>query len=92
MDIAVRLVEITAQARAGGHMILTDGIHLVSIDLDELHRFAAAIGLNRSWFQNSAGKIPHYDLMGRMRRRAIQAGASLVTSQEMIKRYREEAQ
>ena len=47
--------------------------HLFSDDLDELHRFAAQIGLKRSWFQG--GDVPHYDLNARKRRRAVEAGA-----------------
>jgi len=30
--------------------------------LEMLHLFAKTIGLKRSWFQNRAGKMPHYDL------------------------------
>lgn len=43
--------------------------------LDELHRFAAQIGLKRDWFQNRPGRMPHYDLTGSKRHAAIRAGA-----------------
>ena len=51
--------------------LFTDG------QLDELHRLAAQIGLRREWFQD--GRLPHYDLTGSMRERAIRAGAWPVT-------------
>jgi hypothetical protein len=48
--------------------------HLLGTDLDELHAFAAAIGLRRAWFQD-AGRWPHYDVTAAKREDAIAAGA-----------------
>ena len=58
------------------------------VDLEELHRFAAGLGLRRVWFQGArtrhrrrgAGKrargtVPHYDLTARLRERAVLHGA-----------------
>ncbi len=56
-------------------------------NLDELHQFAARIGLKRAWFQNSS--IPHYDLTPNRRAIAIAAGAVAITSQELIRHWRE---
>jgi hypothetical protein len=59
--------------------------HLVSdLSLDELHRFAAILGLRREWFQ--LGSIPHYDLTGDAYLRALELGAELVSSRELVRR------
>jgi nicotinic acid mononucleotide adenylyltransferase len=69
-------------------MIYTDGIHLVADDIKELHNFAKLINLNKCWFENN--RIPHYDLMKskksreRMLKLAIENGAKLITSKEII--------
>lgn len=67
-------------------MILTDGTHLVSDEsMQEIHRFARYIGLQRKWFQNR--NFPHYKLKSlRMRNRALRAGAKFVTPVELIQR------
>jgi hypothetical protein len=50
--------------------------HLLADDADELHRFAAALGLHRSSYQGPPkGSTPHYDLTSYERRRAIAQGA-----------------
>lgn len=65
--------------------IYTDGVHLVCSDLETLHRFAASIGLRRSWFQDDGGPFPHYDLTTkRMRQKALRAGARLVSTRETL--------
>jgi len=48
--------------------------HMWADSLTELHEVARKIGLKRSWFQDKQFN-PHYDLTGRMRERAIKAGA-----------------
>ncbi|WP_316851846.1 DUF4031 domain-containing protein [Aquipseudomonas alcaligenes] len=48
--------------------------HLVADTLDELHHFAAQLGLQRKWFQ-SKSFYPHYDVTLSVRARAIQLGA-----------------
>jgi len=64
-------------------MIYTDGTHLVSNNLDELHKFAHRIGLKRKWFQNH--RIPHYDLMGSKPKRALEEGAILLHPHKLLK-------
>jgi hypothetical protein len=55
-------------------------------DLDELHRFAARIGMRRAWFQDwPEHRFPHYDVTASRRARAIQAGATTVTWRESAK-------
>lgn len=56
--------------------------HLLADDLDELHAFAATLGLRRAWFQERAS-FPHYDLTESKRQLAISRGAVAATRQEI---------
>lgn len=59
--------------------------HLVSdASLEELHQFAEGLGLRREWFQSKS--IPHYDLTGAEYELALQRGALLVSSREIVRR------
>ncbi|MGH9845256.1 MAG: DUF4031 domain-containing protein [Blastocatellia bacterium] len=59
--------------------------HLVSdTSVEELHTFAEGLGLRREWFQ--AKSIPHYDLTGAVYDLAIERGAVLVSSREIVRR------
>lgn len=50
--------------------------HLLADDVDELHRFAALMGLHRISYQGPPRTSkPHYDLTSFERRRAIAYGA-----------------
>jgi len=50
--------------------------HLLADGIDELHRFAAALGLHRASYQGPPKtSSPHYDLTSYERRRAIALGA-----------------
>lgn len=53
-------------------------------DIAELHAFANLIGMRRRWFQNKPGH-PHYDLRPTKQQLAIQNGAILVSSRDLIK-------
>jgi hypothetical protein len=58
--------------------------HLVSDrSFDELHAFAAALGLERRWFQGD-----HYDVPAEVREAAIEAGATPVSAHELVRRLR----
>jgi hypothetical protein len=58
--------------------------HLVSdASLDELHGFAARIGLDRRWFQGD-----HYDIPASVREQALHAGAIAVDAGELVRRLR----
>lgn len=58
--------------------------HLVSdTSLDELHAFAATIGMPRRAFQGD-----HYDVPEEHRDDALAAGANLVESRELVRRLR----
>jgi hypothetical protein len=57
--------------------------HLVADSLDELHSFAARLGLKKGWFQ-SESFYPHYDVTLTMRARAIRLGALSAGRREVI--------
>lgn len=54
--------------------------HLFADTQDELHEFAASIGLKRAWFQGPPRHDPfwHYDVTEGKRQEAIRAGAQQV--------------
>ncbi|MGE0130413.1 MAG: DUF4031 domain-containing protein [Blastocatellales bacterium] len=59
--------------------------HLVSdASLEELHEFAGNLGLRREWFQVKS--VPHYDLTGEAYELAVERGAILVSSREIVLR------
>lgn len=59
--------------------------HLVSdASLEELHDFAQSLGIARRWFQMKS--IPHYDLTSPEYETAIERGAILVSSREIVRR------
>jgi hypothetical protein len=53
------------------------GGHLQADTLDELHEFAARLGLRREWFQSKPGRPEkdHYDLTRAGRELALELGA-----------------
>jgi hypothetical protein len=66
-------------------MIYTDGVHLVADSLEELHKFASKVGLNRRYFEGVRKKHPHYDLTNeRVRNLSIEFGAIEITSREVL--------
>ncbi len=51
--------------------------HLLADDIDELHRFAARLGLHRTSYQGPPrSSTPHYDLTAYERERARALGAT----------------
>lgn len=60
--------------------------HMMTDDnLDELHIFAARLGLKRAWFQAHA-RHPHYDISQGKRAQAIALGAQPVSSAQMLQK------
>ena len=59
--------------------------HLTADDTEELHRFAADLGLRRHWFQHKPGRPwhDHYDLPEQVRALALARGALALTTGEM---------
>ncbi|WP_454828101.1 DUF4031 domain-containing protein [Pseudoxanthomonas wuyuanensis] len=48
--------------------------HMVADTLEELHVFAARLGLERRWFQDRC-RYPHYDVTMAVRSKALRMGA-----------------
>jgi hypothetical protein len=65
-------------------MVYTDKVHMVADNLGELHDFATRIGLRREWFQNHS-RHPHYDLWGSRLKSALNRGAVVVNSKEIVR-------
>lgn len=66
--------------------------HMVTdqFDFNELHLMAAAIGMQRAWFQTDSS-IPHYDLVESRRKVALAKGAKEISRKDfclLIDRYR----
>lgn len=57
--------------------------HLTGDTRDELHTFAARIGLRRAWFQDKGDGRWHYDVTESKRQAAIAAGATAIGTREM---------
>jgi hypothetical protein len=75
----VRVHDPTRACGAPTCHLATDG------DLDELHAFAASIGVPRMAFHATA-KFPHYDMREAQRNRAVAAGAIEVSSKDLVRR------
>jgi uncharacterized protein DUF4031 len=59
--------------------------HLLADDADELHRFAALLGIKRTSFQGPPkAATPHYDLTGYERARAVMLGAIVCNREEIV--------
>ena len=59
--------------------------HLLADDIDELHRFASALGINPQSYQGPPRtSVPHYDLTAYERRRAIARGAIACSRDEIV--------
>jgi hypothetical protein len=59
--------------------------HLIADDSEELHRFAAGLGLRRHWFQRRPGRpwLDHYDLPEGVRALALAREAVALSTVEM---------
>lgn len=60
--------------------------HLTADTIEELHAFAARIGLRRGWAQVEGHLVPHYDLTPARRVRALDAGAVFVPAKEQARK------
>ena len=64
--------------------------HLMADDIDELHRFAAHLGVHRNSCQGPPRtSAPHYDLTSFERVRAIALGARPCSRAEIVAVFRE---
>ena len=67
--------------------------HMIADTNEELHAFAAKIGLKRSWFQKTSSG-PHYDLTAKKRAIAVSLGAIELEDEEfheILRQWREDA-
>jgi hypothetical protein len=62
--------------------------HLFADTVDELHAFAARIGLKRIWFQDG-DYFPHYDLTVNKHTEAVAKGAILLSREKAIAKWHE---
>lgn len=60
--------------------------HLIADTVEELHEFAARLGMKRTWFQR--GSFPHYDLTERRRTKALELGAVSLGRADFVARVR----
>jgi Protein of unknown function (DUF4031) len=59
--------------------------HLLADDAEELHRFAARLGIHRASYQGPPRtSVPHYDLTPYERHRAIALGAIACSREEIV--------
>jgi hypothetical protein len=65
--------------------------HLLADSEDELHAFAARLGMKREWFQHKVGRPhqAHYDLPERSRQVALDLGAVSVTWRQVGRMIRQ---
>lgn len=61
----------------------TSNCHMTATSKEELHQFAAKLGMKRSWFQDKP-RLPHYDLTKSRRAQAIRLGALPVDRRELV--------
>lgn len=61
--------------------------HLIADSVDELHAFAASIGMKRAWFQHHT-RMPHYDLNAARRAVAVLNGAVEIGRSEFVEKMR----
>jgi hypothetical protein len=63
--------------------------HLMADEAEELHRFAAQLGLKRSSYQGPPKtSAPHYDITGFERDRAVRLGAIACGRDEIVTVFR----
>ena len=70
-------VYVDNMQRKYGRMIMC---HMGSDNINELHKMADRIGIQRKWFQGD-----HYDICMAKRALAVKSGAIEVTSRELVK-------
>jgi hypothetical protein len=59
--------------------------HLLADDIDDLHRFAARLGIHRGSYQGPPRtSVPHYDLTSYERQRALALGAIACSREEIV--------
>ncbi len=63
--------------------------HMMADDIDELHRFAARLGIHPTSYQGPPKtSAPHYDITGLERDRALRHGAIACGREEIVAVFR----
>jgi hypothetical protein len=73
-------VYVDRPAHNYGRMIMC---HMIADTLEELHEMAAAIGIARKWFQETAS-FPHYDICKSKRAAAVKEGAIELNRRDFV--------
>lgn len=60
--------------------------HLMADSVEELHAFAAQLGIKRKWYQPDFIH-PHYDISIGKRKRAVALGAVQLTCRQLVRWY-----
>lgn len=81
------LADSTPYRAAGARWRFKQFCHLWADSVEELHEFAARIGMRREWFQPHR-LLPHYDLTATRRREAIRQGAQPTSVADHLRRLR----
>lgn len=81
VDELIRWPNAWGQFRSGSCHLTTDG------PLEDLHAFAARIGMKRSWSQDHK-LMPHYDLTPARRAAAVALGAAEVSGMDQARQRR----
>jgi hypothetical protein len=91
MAVYVDDLNIQAHVPDGGRVVRGRWSHLFADTEDELRAFATKIGLKETWIQHPGQPHAHFDVTGRMRQRAIAAGARPVTWRQAGELFAERA-
>ena len=68
----------------------THSCHMFADSVEELNKFAVAMGLKLAWFQLSrSGRFPHYDLTAKRRVVAVRKGAIELDRHGMVSKLDE---
>jgi hypothetical protein len=85
--VTIFVDDMRMQARVGSINARWSHLYTDQDDQTELHEFARKIGLRRAWFQKAdceerAPWLCHYDVTDSLRRKAIAAGATPITTMD----------
>src|SRR5260370_42017136 len=91
MAVYVDDLNLRADVPDGAKTVHGRWSHLFADTENELRAFAMKIGLKESWIQHPGRPHVHFDVVGRMRQRAIAAGAQPVTWRQSGESFAEQA-
>lgn len=86
--MTVRVDDLKVWPHAVHRCFLKGSAHLTADTLEELHAFAARLGLKRSWFQDKI--VPHYDLSPQKHALALRLGAVYMSAMDQSRMRRKQ--